>query len=621
MADDYRINDPDLIARLEAELEEVEAIPLEEAKGLGDEPEGHGRKAHKAWKEGHERRLRFIECLREGQSPAQACDEVGVTRSTYLGWRHKYHEFAARCEEAKLESLTGVEKKWDGSPAGFHATYFGHKPTWFQLLFIQELERMPPGNILMVLWPPEFGKTTTFENHASMKLALQPSFRFLVASESRSIAQKMLGRVMDRMDPMGPLPEYVQHFGPFVPQKGSGGRNMWSDLRFRVHKARQSDERDYSMLAVGGGSKNIVSTRTDHAHVDDIQSTTTIGQTSKFLEWFRQDLLSRPGETGITTVCGTRVGEDDFYEGLLADEDLDASVMKVLKFPAIMTDHQTGEVKSLWPEKWPLEKLERQKKKVGAEAWDRNYMQNPGLSTAGRGTFNKDAIEPCLDSDISLMHKPPANAIIYVGLDPSIGNKNCVMAVEATPDNKLIVRRIREDTELQNNAQVIGALGDTISWCSMDGANVTDVVIESMAFQKGLMRDELLMQLRDMWGFSVRDHLTGWNKYDPDVGIPSMAQSFIKGEIVLPWAADDYTRHEIGELKRQLYAWKPGVRGNRLRQDRVMALWFSWIMWRERYKTPAEGKRMSSDGWATNRLPYTPTKSGLLLPGGMRSVT
>ena len=106
-----------------------------------------------------------------------------------------------------------------------------------------------------------------------------------------------------------------------------------------------------------------MSTRTDHAHVDDIQSTTTIGQTDKFVNWFRQDLLSRPGETGITTVCGTRVAEGDFYEALMNDTDLDSSIMKVIRFPAIITDHDTGEQTSLWPEKMAVRKLERQKKK------------------------------------------------------------------------------------------------------------------------------------------------------------------------------------------------------------------------------------------------------------------
>jgi hypothetical protein len=56
----------------------------------------------------------------------------------------------------------------------------------------------------------------------------------------------------------------------------------------------------------------------------------------------------------------------------------------------------------------------------------------------------------------------------------------------------------------------------------------------------------------------------------------------MRGEIELPWADDTQTRHQIGELIRQLKTWRPLKRGTRLRQDQVMALWFIWILWRQR---------------------------------------
>jgi len=617
---DERIDDPALISDLLAEIQQAtKDIELAEPAEPYEEivkPAGN----HRGHAQAEQRRRNIITHLRGKKSVGEACELEGITYYTYASYRQRYPQFAAKCDEARALAQMGGTAGWDGSAASFVGSFFGHIPTWFQLMFISELEKTPPGNILMVLWPPEFGKTTTFEDHASRKLALDPSYRFLVASESKSIAQKILGRVMDRMDPNGPSPEYVSRFGPFMPQTGDGrARQAWSDVRFSVRGARKNDERDYSMLAVGAGSKNIVSTRTDHAHVDDIQSTNTIAQTNKFVNWFRQDLLSRPGETGITTVCGTRVAEGDFYETLMDDPDLDQSIMKVLRFPAIITDHDTGEEKSLWPEKWPLDKLERQKKKVGAEAWDRNYMQNPGVSSRGRGTFDKEAVEPCKNSDISLTHTPSEHSIVYIGIDPALGGKNCIIAVEATPDHKLIVRRIIEDIDFKTNSQIIDRLAQTIDYCSQGGAQVTDVVIEAMAFQKGLIYDENLLELRDYWGFAIRDHLTGWNKYDPDIGVPSMAESFRKQEIVLPYCDDTYTRFEIDELCRQLYAWKPGVRGNRLRQDRVMALWFCWIMWRERWKQPSSGKA-NTNNWRREAMPYKATKSGLLLPAGMRRV-
>lgn len=590
------------------------APPPVETPDIAEElPPLQGR--HASWRRANEKRIRMIELLAHNLTVKEACAELGISYSTYASWRERIKGFKEKADAAKLRAERRDGQHWDGSIGSFNAHFFGEPPTWFQLRALDEMEHMPRGNILMVLWPPGFGKTSTFENHASRKLALDPSWRFLVGCESREIAQRILGKVMDRMNPMGPTPAYVDRFGPFIPQGGASMRQLWSDTRFRVHKARHSDQRDYSMRALSVGSKQTVSSRTDHFHLDDIQSTTTLNLTPKIVRWIRQDVFSRAGEEGITTIFGTRVDDGDALEELLDDPNLDESIMKTIILPAIYTDPVDNTVKSLWPERWPLEALERQIAKVGQEAFDRNYLQKPGANTKGRGTFSKDAVEPCQDPAISLMHRAPAGSILYLTLDPSIGGRNCVMALQPTHDQRLIVRRIVEDTDLKSNAQIANVVDGVITFTEADGAMATDLVIEAMAFQKGLMHDESILELRKNHGIALRDHLTGWNKYDDSIGVASMVKDFNEKRIVLPWAADDYTRFMIGELKRQLYAWKPGKRGNVLRQDMVMCLWFGWIMWRERWKKPGEGKRNQS-GFQAQGLPYAPTRSGLLVPTG-----
>lgn len=565
------------------------------------------------------RRANFLELVKEGHTIAQALAHptVGVTQSAYKKWRERDKHFAADVDIARAgkDSVVG---EWNGSNASFAQTYFGTSFAWFQLLFIQELERTPPGNILMALWPPEHGKTTTYENYAGMKLATNPEWRGTVASENLTIAQKIVGRIKNRMEPEGPYPKFVSDWGPFKPQTGMGTGNKvsqpWGATYFNVFKKQTHDERDYSMMALGMGS-SIVSTRTDHLHVDDVQSTKTLGQTDKIMTWFRQDALSRPGEHGITTIAGTRVGEDDFYERLMDDGELDG-ILKVIKFKAIMTDYETGEQTPLWPERYTLDMLDRQRRKVGQDAWDRNYMQAPGSSNTNR-TFTDQAIERSLSPLISLQHPCTRGNLVYVGLDPALGGNNVVIACEVSPEGQLIVRRIREDTGLLQNEQIMGCLGDVVQWCNIGGGRVSDVVIESMVFQRGLARDERLQDLAYYWGFACREHLTGWNKYDENIGVASMVSSFLSGEIVLPWAEDDLTRTEIGELIRQLKAWKPGKRGTKLRQDRVMALWFVWILWQSRWKS--SDPNLGNPGmWQRQALPYGGTKSGLVLPIGAR---
>lgn len=580
------------------------------------------RKRDEQSHEARRRRNNFLDLIKEGHSIPQALahPSVGVSNSAYKKWRERDKHFAAEVDIARAgrDSVVGA---WNGTNASFFQTYFGVTLSWFQLLFIEELERTPPGNILMALWPPEHGKTTTYENYASMKLARNPEWRGTIASENLTIAQKILGRIKNRMEPEGPYPLYVSEWGPFKPQTGMGTGNKvsqpWGSTYFNVFKKQTQDERDYSLMALGFGS-SIVSTRTDHLHIDDLQSTKTLSQTDRMESWLRQDALSRPGEYGVTTIAGTRVGEDDIYSRIEDDPDLDG-ILKVMKFKAIMTDYSdinNPVEKALWPERYNLDQLDRQRRKVGQEAWDRNYMQNPGASNTSR-TFTDQAIEASLNPLLSLGHRCSLGSIVYAGLDPALGSNNVVIACEATQDGRLIVRRIREDIGLQQNEQIMAALGETVEWCNIAGARVTDVVIESMAFQRGLARDERLQELAFRHGFACREHLTGWNKYDENIGVASMVSSFLTGEIVLPWAEDDYTRNEIGELIRQLKAWKPGKRGTKLRQDRVMALWFVWILWRSRYKNvdPSMG---NPQAWKRDSLAYGGGRPGLILPAGVR---
>ena len=91
-----------------------------------------------------------------------------------------------------------------------------------------------------------------------------------------------------------------------------------------------------------------------------------------------------------------------------------------------------------------------------------------------------------------------------------------------------------------------------------------------------------------------------------------MATSLRAGDIILPYAEDDTTRLEIDALIRQMRSWRHGDRGSKKRQDRLMALWFCWILWQSRYKRATE--QSDADGWKRDGLPWKRTDMGLILP-------
>ncbi len=550
---------------------------------------------------GEKNRKLFLEALEQQGTIQGACKIVGVTRSAYEKWRQRFPDFAAKSDALRNELAVGEPKKeWDGSFESFRSEYFKHMSPWFHLRAIDAYENTPPGNLTLILWPPEHGKTTLAEDYFCFKLATNPEFRITVGSEGQDMSRKILGRIRTRMEPHGPFPSYVAKFGPFVPQNQSGRKTaqMWGADYFNVYKKQRHDERDYSMVALGWRSK-IAGTRTDHLHVDDIQSRVSLNLTEQMFEVFRQDWLTRPGENGRTSINGTRVGEDDFYERVM--NEIDEDILKVIKFPAIITNDE-GEPEPLWPEMFSMEKLDRIRRKVGEEAWSRNYMQEPTSSLSA--TFTDDAIQKCLNPMRSVLHDPPKDCSVYIGLDPALGSNNCVVA--ATPhEGKLKILFIREDIGLTRNEQILQVVEDAILRCMKNGSTVSDVVIEAMVFQKGLSRDERLIEMTDKYGFRVREHLTGVNKYDETIGVPSMALSFMREEIEIPYAGDNTTRHQADQLIRQLKSWRPLKRGTKLRQDQVMALWFIWILWRQR----KQAFDVDSSQFSYKALPWSKSKT------------
>ena len=151
----------------------------------------------------------FLESLENNGKVADALIATGVTRSAYEKWRQRFPDFAAKADAIRLNFHT--EKPDTEIPAfeHFRSEYFGHMSPWFHLRAIDAYENTPPGNLTLILWPPEHGKTTLAEDYFCYKLATNPEFRITVGSEGQDMARKILGRIRTRMEPTGPFPLYL----------------------------------------------------------------------------------------------------------------------------------------------------------------------------------------------------------------------------------------------------------------------------------------------------------------------------------------------------------------------------------------------------------------------------
>ena len=538
-----------------------------------------------------EQQATFLEMVRNGRLIKDAVAELGISPHTYAKWRQRYPDFRAQIDEIRLGDLKLADAPYQGDFISFRLHFFGMDTYWHQREIVRAIETAKAQEIVLVLVPPEFGKTTLLEDYFCFRLGNNPDFRILNVSEGQKRTRKVLGRVQRRMTDPNVAGEYIARFGPFHMQGQEKAGKPWAADNMTVYKASH-DERDFSLEGCGWRSA-IAGTRTDLLVPDDIQSRRSLNLTEPMVETFRQDFLTRPGRTGRTIIVGTRVGQEDFYERL-QDEGI---VDRVVSLPAA-----DAEGHSLCPEMWPDEDLAKKREKVGEVTWWRNYMQKP--QSAVDATFSDVLLDGAFD--LTLTVGDPRYPSRVASLDPAITGGNALSTWSYDSEKLSLV-----DVDRQFNLSAVSRIIDSIE-SAAQRFGFQDLVVEANSWQRSLMHEERLLDLSRRYGFHIREHVTGKNKLDDDLGVARMPQSFLKGEFVFP-GADDKSRERIDPLIRELREWRPDVPTRLRRQDCVMSMWFAWLFWLNRRATMGNPRTLVRAG-----LPWKPTPKGWQTRKGLR---
>jgi len=532
--------------------------------------------------------------LRRGLPPSRVCDLLSIPISTYEGYRQKDPEFRARATSirASQSSVEGDTTTYDGGFTSFRKVYFGYDTYYHQQMIVNAIRDTPEAGVTMVLVPPEHGKTSLIEDYCNYMIAMDPNVRITIVSEGQPHARKILNRIKRRMVDLRIAGDYIARFGPFYggnTQEAAG--KPWAADMLTVIGA-DHDERDYTLEARGWTSA-IAGTRTDLLIVDDIQSGRSLNRTDKMVDIFRQDFLTRPGKTGKTIIVGTRVGVGDFYEKLI----LEGVVDEVVELPAL---NEKGE--SLCPEMWNEEQLAQKRRKVGEDAWWRNYMQQPRRS--GAAAFPSDLVDSAKDWGRGV-GKTKYGIRRVVGLDPALTGGNAMVCTAYSTDRFEVL-----DALLEYQIGSVEVILQRIeAWAILYNFDV--LVVEENAFQKGLVYDDRLKALARQYGFIIHAHTTGRNKLDEDLGVARMPSSFIAGQVSIPWA-DTTSIKRMETLCEQLMNWRPHASGMKLRQDLVMAFWFCWLDWQSQRVNEIR-RQITPSITRQHRLPYTPTRVPLMI--------
>jgi hypothetical protein len=134
-------------------------------------------------------------------------------------------------------------------------------------------------------------------------------------------------------------------------------------------------------------------------------------------------------------------------------------------------------------------------------------------------------------------------------------------------------------------------------------------VIEGNNVQGGLLRSERILRMSEKYGFHLVAHQTGRNKQDDAIGVKSMASTFLRKEISIPWG-DPEAKDNFQPLLDELRAWRDDVPTRMLRQDEVMALWFLHLQWqRDKTRLATQIDQHINIGglpWSTRYRPKVP---------------
>jgi predicted phage terminase large subunit-like protein len=224
-----------------------------------------------------------------------------------------------------------------------------------------KLEQVTSGDImrLMLFLPPRHGKSEmTTVRYAASELNRNPGQRVIIGSYNQTLANKFsrktrrigeqIGLPIDRARTAVDDWETTQGGGVRAAGVGAGVTGMGGDLIIIDDPIKNREEAN------------------------------SITYRDRVWTWYTDDLYTRLEPGGKIIVILTRWHEDDLAGRILASED--GPNWHVVEFPAIAEgDDALGrsEGQALWPERYPLEELNKIKTAIGSRAFAALYQQRP----------------------------------------------------------------------------------------------------------------------------------------------------------------------------------------------------------------------------------------------------
>lgn len=281
------------------------------------------------------------------------------------------------------------------------ASWEGYRPARHHRLIADALQRVERGELkrLMIFMPPRHGKSMlASEFFPAWYMGKHPDHQVIHTTYGQELADGFGRKIRNQLkDPL---------FGAVFPGVGLSGDSS-AAARFHVSAGDSAQDGVYHAMGIGGSATGRgANLLLIDDPVKDREEAESELQREKVKDWYRSVAYTRLMPNGAIVIIQTRWHTDDLAGWLL--EEHKHENWEVISLPAI---DEKGV--ALWPESYPIDRLEAIRETVGPRDWQALYQQSP--TAAGGSEFKRSWIQHYTSK--------PFNMTTILLVDPASGKR------------------------------------------------------------------------------------------------------------------------------------------------------------------------------------------------------
>lgn len=297
--------------------------------------------------------------------------------------------------ELELAKIREATELLDGSPAArsermkkvrgntaaafwfFATTYLPH---WFACksaeIHYELIDELLDEGVLAVRWPRGFAKTTILQAYGLWRLLTGKSKFAVYIGKGKTVSDEIVSAMIFELAANRRI---EQDFGEQLTDQAS------METGFRLMNG--SWLMPISPLLIRGRKKG--EHRPDLIVADDIEDSELVRnrvRVRQLIKWWLQDVIPACGDRFTAVWLGTSLAGKSALSLLLDPEWSYGEAESPPNLKRISRPAKNADGQSVWPEKWPVERLDAVRTQIGATAFNQEYMH---LAEMTGGRFNE----------------------------------------------------------------------------------------------------------------------------------------------------------------------------------------------------------------------------------------